>query len=137
MTKIVSNIIEKYHLNPRIVFLIDGLGASFSAILLVLLLANYESIFGLPKKTIYLLSIPAFVLMVYSLSCYFLNLKKWKPYLKAVAVANSLYCILTLCSIIRHHETLTIIGLIYFIGEIAIISFLISIEWIMIKNGRN
>lgn len=137
MIKIIDNIIEKFHINARVAALIDGLGASFSALLLVLLLANYERIFGLQKETIYLLSIPAFALMIYSLSCYFLNLKKWQPYLKAIIVSNSLYCILTLFTIIKHHETLTIVGLMYFIGEIIIISFVIRIEWIMLKNDRS
>lgn len=134
MKRWINNIIEKYQLQPRQVFLFDGVGAFISAILLVLLLANLESLFGLPKTTVYSLSIPAFGLMLYSLGCYFLKPKSWRPLLTAVAVANILYCILTVSVIISNHETLTVIGLMYFLGEIGIILFIAGIEWTMVRR---
>jgi hypothetical protein len=133
----ITTLIEKYHLTPKKVFLIDGLGALSSAVLLVFMVSNFESSFGLPKDTVYLLSIPAFALTGYSLSCYLLNLKKWKLYLKVVVMANSLYCVLTFCSLIWHYETIKIIGLMYFVGEIIIIYLIIRLEWLTIQNERN
>ncbi len=136
MKKITDFIINKYNLDHRNIFLTDGLGAFFSTILLFGLLANYEDVFGVPKTTIYWLASPAFAFMLYSLSCYFLNIHKWKSYLILIAVANCLYCIFSLGALVWHHNSLTIIGLMYFVGEIAIVYLLINIEWRIIKNSK-
>ena len=136
MRRYMDYIIEKYQLQPRQVFLIDGVGALVSAMLLVGLISNFENLFGLPKSTVYSLSIPAFALMVYSLGCYFLNTKSWRPLLTAVAVANILYCILTISVIFSYFKSVTVLGLMYFIGEIGIILFIVGLEWAMVKRKK-
>jgi hypothetical protein len=44
---------------PRNVFLLDGIGALVSSLLLVVLLAPFESFFGMPSDYVYQLAIPA------------------------------------------------------------------------------
>lgn len=48
--------------------------------------------------------------------------------MKIIAMANLMYCCLTMGLVIYLHQQLTIIGLIYFILEIIIISILVVIE---------
>jgi hypothetical protein len=131
-----KRIIKKFQIDNRKIFLLDGLGAFASAILLVLLLANLESLFGLPKSTVYSLSIPAFALMVYSLSCYLMKPKNWRLLLKVVAIANILYCLLTIATLFWFSDRITIIGLMYFIGEIAIILFIVGLEWEIVSSEQ-
>jgi hypothetical protein len=134
MENIFSNISIKLAPNPRKIFLIDGIGALLSGLLLIFLIAPYEEIFGMPPDMSYQLTIPVWGFMVYSLSCYFLNLKNWKPFLSFIAIANFLYCCLTFCLIIIQFQTLSILGIAYFLGEIIVIFLLVSIEWSIIKK---
>lgn len=113
---------------PRYVFLLDGLGALFSALLLVILIAPLENIFGMPPSIAYNLSYPAFGFMVYSLGCFFLNPKSWKPFMRLIALANLLYCCLTFTLVVIDFSLLTKLGVAYFLGEIGIVFAVIGIE---------
>ncbi len=134
MLRTLDNISKKLASNPRNAFLIDGVGAFISAILLFFLIASFEKTFGLPKKVAYQLSIPVFGFMFYSLGCYFLNIRPWKPYLKLIAVANLAYCGLTFCLIFVEFQSLTALGIVYFLAEIMVILLLVSVEWKTIKQ---
>lgn len=132
----IQNITHKLGLRPRNVFLLDGIGALISALFLIALLAPFESIFGMPRKVLYTLSIPAFGFAVYSLSCYFFDVKKWQPYLKLIALANFLYCCVTLGLVIQEYDLLTMLGVAYFLGEIGIVFAVIGIELMTLKQHK-
>ncbi|GLR18274.1 hypothetical protein [Portibacter lacus] len=117
------------NLNSRQFFLVDGIGAIISASFLGLILSQFESLIGMPRKVLIELAIPACFFAVYSLICYFSNLKNWQPYLKAIAIANILYCILTLTLMIIYSRSLTYLGYLYFIVEIIIVVGLARLEW--------
>ncbi len=125
--------LQKFALNKRTIFLVDGIGALLSALLLTFILVPFEKAFGMPKSVICPLSIPAFVFAIYSFSAYLLNLKKWKVVLTIIMIANCLYCIITLSLLVLHYHSLTILGFAYFLGEIVIILFVARIEWMLIK----
>ena len=109
-------------------FLIDGLGALLSAIMLGVVLPRFEAMIGMPPKILYVLAFLACLFAIYSLSCFFRNMENWKPYLKFIAIVNLLYCCLTLGCIIFLHQEVTVLGMIYFIVEIIIIVILAIIE---------
>ena len=109
-------------------FLIDGLGAIISAFMLGIVLVNFENVFGMPKNILYLLSIIPCFFAVYSFYCYFKSLNNWRFYLKTIAIANLLYCLLTISLVIHLYEKPTFLGLIYFILELIVIGVLIIIE---------
>jgi hypothetical protein len=113
----------------NIIFLIDGLGALLSAFFLGVILVKFEDSFGMPHTILYFLSLVACLFMIYSFICYFFNFKKWKPYLKTIIIANTLYCFATIGLVFYCYKSLTILGLIYFILELIVLITLIFIEY--------
>jgi hypothetical protein len=115
------------------IFLIDGLGALLSALLLVFI-SFYESIFGMPANIVHSLIPIPFIFSLYTLVCHFIQSTRWKILLKIIASANMLYCGLTLYLVYHYFASLTIIGLSYFILETVVILILSIFE---LKLSRN
>lgn len=128
----------KLSLKPKTIFLIDGIGAFVTAFFLFFVLRNYNAYFGLPKTTLSYLSIIAMLFSIYSISCLYLANKKWKAFLKAISIANLLYCGLTTYLLIYYYKQITLLGLSYFILEISIILVLAFIEiLVFVSNNKN
>lgn len=121
-------ILDRLSLNPKNLFLIDGLGALLTTFLIGIVLRMFEYAFGMPSKFLTILSILACTFAVYSMRCYFLIGKNWRTYLKIIAVANLMYCLLTAVLVMLLYQQITILGIIYFIGEILIILGLVYVE---------
>jgi hypothetical protein len=115
-------------LQPKTIFLIDGMGALVSAVLLGLVLTRLETFFGLPKNVLYVLAGIALLLAVYSLSNAFMQQINPSRRLKLIAVANLLYCLLTVVLLFIFYPQLTIFDVYYFMGELLIILSLASLE---------
>ncbi len=113
---------------PKQLFLIDSVGALISAIMLGLVLTTFEEWFGMPSRALYLLALLAGLFFLYSYSRYRINSERWRPYLKVIAIINLLYCFLTLNLVVYFYSSLTVLGLVYFVGEIVIILALAVIE---------
>lgn len=122
---------DKVTLTPRKLFLIDGLGASLTVLLLSQVVAPFERTFGMPSRVVYALAALAGVFAVYSLTCHFLLSTDWRPYLRGIAVANMLYCALSLGCCVYFADSLTALGWTYFAGEILIVLALVRTEWAM------
>ena len=110
---------------PKNIFLIDGIGALLTALLLFFMLRNFNTFFGLSKSVLKDLSLLALVFSFYSISCYLLVNNNWKSFLKIICTANILYCLLTIGILFYHYDNITILGIAYFLGEIAIITGLV------------
>ena len=118
-------------------FLIDCLGALASAFMLGIVLPSFESIIGMPKNVLYLLAFIAASFFFHSLWCFWNSDKNTKQRLKIIAIANLLYCCLTLALTLFYLKTLTIICLIYFALEMIIIVALSVFEiYVSTKNGE-
>lgn len=117
-----------HKLQPKTIFLIDGMGALVSAILLGLVLTKLETFFGLPKNVLYVLAGIALLLAVYSISNAFTQPANPSKRLKLIAVANLLYCLLTFVLLFIFFPQLTVYDLLYFMGELLIILSLASLE---------
>ena len=117
-----------HKLQPKTIFLIDGMGALASAVLLGLILTRLETFFGLPKNVLYVLAGIALLLAVYSLSNAFMQQINPSRRLKLIAVANLLYCLLTVVLLFIFYPQLTIFDVFYFMGELLIILSLASLE---------
>ncbi len=111
------------------VFLIDGIGAIITAIMLGIVLSSFQPYFGMPQEILYGLAAVAVAFAVYSLSCYLWVGSNWKPFLRGIAIANTSYCIITLSLIVVLWSSLTLLGKAYFIGEIALVMTLVKYEW--------
>lgn len=122
--------------NPRAIFLVDAFGALISTLLLFLL-ANLEDVFGMPDHILYRLLPVTIIFAAYSLAVYLLKPKNWKQYLTFIAIANLLYCGLTLVLLFYYFDQVTIVGKAYFFAEIVVIVILSRIELHLADNQRN
>ncbi len=129
MKKFLNNI------QPRKLFLIDSIGAFVSAIMLGLILTNFVHVFGMPKEILIYLACAACLFCIYSLSCYLQFPKRWWIYMKIIAIINIFYCTITLGFVIHLADELTVLGFIYFIGEITIVILLAAMEWKTASKG--
>jgi hypothetical protein len=125
----VGGKLDYFSRKPGTLFLIDGLGAALTT--LCLFLGHQYGYFGMPAYILkYLLLIGLFY-CAYSMSCYFWLKNHWTLFLRIISVANFLYCILTMSLMYSFYEDLTPMGLIYFLGEILLILFLVGVELIV------
>jgi hypothetical protein len=124
----IHSIIDSLTSNSKRIFLIDGLGAMLSAFFLGVILVKFEDSFGMPRAILYALSSVACLFAIYSFCCYFFNFSHWQTYLKAIIVANTVYCCLTIGFVFFFYKSLTILGLIYFVLELIVMVVLIYIE---------
>ena len=133
----MGEIINRLAQKPRTLFLVDGIGAFITAFLLLAILRTFNEYVGMPRMALTSLSIIAAVFCLYSISCYFLLNDNWQPFLKAISVANLLYCCLTSGLVIYYYNSLTILGVIYFLAEIIIIVVLVYVELKVLNRLKN
>jgi len=110
-------------------FLIDCLGALVSTFLLGFVLVRFQSFFGMPVDTLYVLAGMAACFAVYSGLGYLITGMQRPVFLRIIAVTNLLYCLLTLTLVYVHREVITGWGIAYFVGEVIIVVFLATREW--------
>ena len=127
--------IDKLSENPKLLFLVDALGALLTAFLLGVILAQFESLFGMPQKPLYLLALAACLFAIFSSYCHFF-VHKFKPYLAIIITANLTYCGATLFLMIYYFRELTILGMSYFLIEILIIILLVTTERKAFANAK-
>ncbi len=125
----VRNTINLFAEKPTMLFLIDGLGAMLTASSLFVLSTHYNEYFGMPRIVMTCLSMIAAIFCIYSTSCFLFLKDNWTPFIRAIIIANLLYCVLTIGLIFFYFPMLTILGITYFFGEIAIICGLVYIEF--------
>ncbi|MEM8508622.1 MAG: hypothetical protein AAF717_12370 [Bacteroidota bacterium] len=111
---------KRISINPKTLFLIDAVGALFSAFMLGVVLVQFESIFGIPQAALYLLSIIPCFFVLYDLACYSFIKNTYGPFLKLLALLNGSYCILSLGLAVVYSDKITIYGWCYLLIEIAI-----------------
>lgn len=115
-------------LKLRTLFLVDGLGALLSAFMLGVVLVRFENNFGIPASTLYILAAVPCAFVIYDMYCYFKIQKNLSHYLKYIAIANLAYCILSISLSYRHLDSITRLGWIYILLELAIIIILAILE---------
>ena len=120
--------IQQFIAKSKNIFLIDAVGALLTFTLLFIVLRTFNSLFGLSKTTFEYLSLLAFIFFLYSITCFFLAKNNWKLYLKIICTANTLYCILIFGILIGNYENISMLGVVYFLGEIAVIAGLVFFE---------
>ncbi|MEQ9468226.1 MAG: hypothetical protein RLN88_12485 [Ekhidna sp.] len=115
--------------NFKTLFLIDAIGAMLSAVLLGIVLVQFQPMIGLPVHILRILAGIAALFMIYSFSCFMVNPTNAAVKLRTIAIANLLYCVITLVLMILFFDELTLYGLAYFIIEIMVIVFLAKHEF--------
>lgn len=128
MNRIFEKLTRHLAKNPRRLFLIDSVGALLTAVLLCGVLSNLSPYIGMPKTTLDLLFSIAACFCFYSAACFLFLKAKWALYIRLISFANLLYCALTIAFLFIHYNKLTILDLMYFLAETAIICLLLYIE---------
>ena len=113
---------------PEKLFLIDGLGAMLTTLLLFVVWRNFNEHIGLPKTAINNLAAIAACLCIYSLVCFLCLKQKWVPFIRLMSWANLFYCIFTLVVLLIYYPQITLLGIAYFLVEIVMIIGLVYIE---------
>lgn len=126
--------IQQFIAKPKNIFLLDGFGALLTTLLIFFVLRTFNYFFGLPKDTLEYLAALALVFSIYSFSCYFLVSNHWKSFLKIICTANILYCILTIGVLFHQYQNISMFGIAYFLGEIAVIAGIVFLEIKMIRE---
>lgn len=121
-------------LDQRNIFLVDGVGALTTALLLGLLLSNFNAFFGVPRKISLILAGIALFFAVYSFLCHFFIREKWRPFLVVISVLNLIYCCITAIIITQLSTEITIWGIVYFTGEITLVASLAVLEIRLAKS---
>ena len=124
-------------MTPRRVFLIDAVGALLTATLLAAVIARYEAIFGMPIHAVNVLAAIAVGFAIYSVTCYLTRPANWRLFLQFIAIANLLYCVLTLVLLFVYRLDVTALGIAYFIGEIVIVAGLAIYELIIARRAAD
>jgi hypothetical protein len=82
----------------------------------------------MPRSVVYIFICSALVLSILSTTICFINPLNWKYYLMFIALLNLSYCLFTSYFVFHNLETMTLLGKIYFIGEILVILILSIFE---------
>ncbi|MFK7770141.1 MAG: hypothetical protein AB8B55_23225 [Mariniblastus sp.] len=114
--------------NVRKIFLVDGLGAVLSALMHGVVLVQLETTFGMPANVLLVLAGVACCFAVYSLTCSRTIGEQWRPFLQAIAIANLIFCGASILLIIYFLQRITILGLVYFVGEIVVVAGIAMFE---------
>jgi hypothetical protein len=128
MNRAVKNIIKQLTDKPNVLFLMDSLGALLTAFSLFVILRNFNEYIGMPKTILSYLALIAICFCIYSAACFFFVKKHWALFIRGVSISNLLYCTLTIGLVIVNSPFITVMGLSYFLAEIAIICSLVYIE---------
>ena len=116
-------------LTARIVFLIDAIGAATSAVSLGLVLPRFHPHFQMQDETLYFFASLSLLFFVFSAFNFWRRPKNEKEVLKATAITNVFYSMLTAMTLIMLRNELTLFDFGYFIVEIIAILILSRLEW--------
>lgn len=88
----------------------------------------------MPLPWLQLFGICAFIFAIYSFACYFRADWSRSKCLFLIMTANALYCFLTLAVLLNLFEEITLLGKLYFLGEILVILSLVFVERKVFNN---
>lgn len=128
MKTFINPVISSLVKRPRTLFAADASGALLSALLLWFVLRPFPEIFGIPASLLKGLLIPAIGLLFYGIFCFFQAGQKSAGCLLVLALANLLYCLVTVILLLKWQPPITAFGILYFFTEILLILILARIE---------
>lgn len=136
MNKIINKLINYLSEKRKTLFLIDSLGAFSTAFFLFVIMRQLNEYFGMPKIVLTYLSAIACCFCIYSTICFIFIKGYAVPFIRIIAVANLLYCILIIGLLIKYFPLLTIVGRVYFVIEIIVIYMLGYVELSVVARSK-
>ena len=116
------------HFNEKSIFLLDGIGALVSIILLGVVLPAIQPWIGMPLAILYWLALVPVVFAIYSFCCFFGTAHQNRRWLKGIMLGNALYCAATTSLVIYFFTQMTWWGVSYFAIEFIVLVLLIWLE---------
>ena len=116
------------YVNAKNIFVLDGVGAILSMVLLAVGLPWLHPWLGMPLEVLSWLVYWPTACLVYDGLCWKLANLKSPQWLIGIIFLNTAYCVATTILIGVHFKTLTPWGLAYFISEIPVILTLVAFE---------
>ena len=110
-------------------FIIDGVGACLSALLLLTVLWNLQELFGIPTRVLMLLVVPPVIFAAYDAYCWFSQSSFAARRLRNMAMANLAYIGFSLSLLLLHLDEITTWGVLYLVGEMIVVFILYLLEW--------
>jgi hypothetical protein len=124
----MRTLFDRLRQRPRLIFLIDGIGASVSAFFLGVVLTALEGYVGMPRTVLWFLALVALAYAAYSIGCYCLLRTGWRRWLRVLSRLNLAYCGVTAGLVVAFRARLTLVGATYFVLEILLIGALVVLE---------
>lgn len=121
-------LVERLKRTPRTLFIVDGVGALVTALLVGVVLPTLREHIGMPRPVLRALALTAAVFAAYSLTCAATGPTRWPRYLRTIAVANAMYCVVTAGCLFYFRARLAVGDWIYFVGEIVVVGTLVALE---------
>ena len=135
----MKRLFAEIELQPKLLFILDGVGAMLSAFLLGVVLVRLEKIFGLPSSTLYFLATLPIIFAIYDFLSYRKINSKGGRLLRGIGTMNLVYCLLSIGLAFYHTKTITSFGWTYILVEVSIVMTLAIMELRManrLKKGR-
>lgn len=126
----MDQIVKYLKKHPEKAFIIDGIGALFSAFMLGFVLVRYQALFRIPLRVLYLLAFFSMLFAAYDFACVLFVNRSHVRYLKILSLINVAYCILSLSLALFHLDDITTFGWVYFIIETLIVLLIARVEWL-------
>ena len=124
----LSSFFRRIQAYPRNLFLIDAFGALLSAFLLGVVLVRFDSLFGIPIPTLYYLASFPILFALFDFIICFSRPIPLNRYLRWIALSNLFYCVLSLSAAVYYSDSLTPLGWIYILTEVAIVTSIAVLE---------
>ena len=121
-------------IDGRSIFLLDGVGAVVSVLLLGVVLPALQPWIGMPLRVLHLLALIPILYAVYSLCCYWLVDHRNPRWLLAIMAANTLYCVLTAILVTVHVGEMTRLGIVYFVADALVIAGVVAFEGVILRR---
>ncbi|MFV5703231.1 hypothetical protein ACM55F_15285 [Flavobacterium sp. XS2P12] len=126
--EILNKIIIQCSRNPKILFVVDTIGALLSCAFLFMIAKKFSLNFGISETVWVNLSLIALLMAFYSTFCSLGVKHRWMSFLISISVINIIYCALTIGVLIYHWSELTALGKTYLSAEIVVILLLVFFE---------
>ena len=116
------------NVDEKNVFVLDGVGAVLSIVLLAIVLPWLHPWLGMPLEVLSWLVYWPTVCLVYDALCWKFADPRSPRWLTGIIILNTAYCVATAILIGVHFDALTAWGVAYFISEIPVILGLVAFE---------
>jgi hypothetical protein len=120
--------IDYFIKKPKSLLLVDGIGAFYTASMLLIIKNIFINYISLPLILFDYLAIMAYCMGLFSLAANMFVKKDFYIYLRVIAIVNFIYCTITLSVLVLYYKQVMIWEVAYFVIEVLVVLPLILIE---------